>query len=303
MDVASGWAGRDDGQGGIRMSAFGFVSPLFVPADRPERFAKAASSGADAVILDLEDAVAPEAKVRAREALRTDFTDLPVIVRINAPGTPWHETDREAAAELPLTAVMIPKSAAGEAFDAACRAIPHPIIALVESAAGLATARELAALPSVARLAFGSIDFAADLGVAHSRQTLLPARFELALASRLASLPLPVDGVTTAIDDAALIQDDARHGRELGFGGKLCIHPRQIVPVIAGFAPSEAELEWARRVVASGEGASLVDGAMVDEPVRIRARAVLARRIALERRDGSGKAASALGLEPARLDV
>ncbi|MBN9435393.1 CoA ester lyase [Bosea sp. (in: a-proteobacteria)] len=258
-------------------AALDCLVPLFVPGNRPERFGKAAAAGCDAVILDLEDAVARDDKAAARAALRDDFTDLPIILRINGLGTPWHEADIAALMDLKLAAVMVPKAEAGAAFADLCARLPMPVIALIESACGLADARRIAATGNVARIAFGSIDFCADLGCAHSREALLAARSELVLASRLASLLPPIDGVTTAIDDAGLIAGDARHASELGFSGKLCIHPRQIEPVRAGFAPDPAEIAWARKVLASGDGAAAVDGAMVDEPVRLRARSILAR--------------------------
>jgi citrate lyase subunit beta/citryl-CoA lyase len=254
-----------------------FIVPLFVPGSRPERFEKAVSSGADAVIIDLEDAVAAEAKDAARAALSGGFTDRPVLVRINGIGTPWHMADVAAASGLPFAAMMVPKADASEDFEALCASSPLPVIALVETARGLAEARHIAATANVARLAFGSIDFCADLGCAHTREALLPARSELVLASRLAGLTEPIDGVTTAIDESALIAADARHARELGFGGKLCIHPRQVEAIRAGFHPDEAEIAWARKVLASGDGSTAVDGTMVDEPVRARARSILKR--------------------------
>ncbi len=253
-------------------------SPLFVPANRPDRFAKAAVSGADAIILDLEDAVAADAKDAARAALSVDFTPLPVIVRINAAGTPPHDADLAAVAALRPAAIMLPKAETAAGCQAVARALGGiPLIALIETARGLAHARDIAALPEVLRLAFGSVDFCADLGSAPLREALLPARFELVLASRLAGIAAPIDGVTVQLDDPAISHDDAAHARALGMTGKLCIHPRQIAPVRRAFAPSDAEIDWARRVLASGDGAVLVDGAMVDEPVRLRARAILAR--------------------------
>lgn len=254
-----------------------FTVPLFVPANRPERFAKAADAGADAAILDLEDAVAADAKDAARAALRADFATVPVLVRVNGLGTPWHAADMAALAGRAFAAVMVPKAEAGEAFTALCAAAPIPVVALVETARGLADARRIAQTAHVARLAFGSIDFCADLGCAHGRDALLAARSEVVLASRLAGLVPPIDGVTTAIDDADAVCGDARHARDLGFGGKLAIHPRQITSIRAGFAPDAAEIAWARKVLASGDGAAAVDGAMVDEPVRIRARVILGR--------------------------
>lgn len=253
-------------------------APLFVPANRPERFAKAASSGADAVILDLEDAVAVEAKEAARAALDSSFTNLPVIVRVNAQDTPWHEGDVAAVASFPVAGIILPKAedTATVALTVA-RMLGKPVIALIESARGLANARSIAAVKGVARLAFGSVDFCADLGCAHLREVLLPARSEMVLASRLAGIAAPLDGVTVQLDDLEVSYGDAAHARALGMTGKLCIHPKQISEVKRAFLPSKAEIDWARRVLATGDGAVSVDGAMVDEPIRMSARAVLAR--------------------------
>ncbi|HPE60187.1 MAG: CoA ester lyase [Thiothrix sp.] len=253
-------------------------TPLFVPANRPERFAKAAASGADGIILDLEDAVAADARDAARMALRRDFTPLPVMVRINAAHTRWHAADLAAVRQLLPAAVMLPKAEQPDVVAGVVAALGGqiPVLALIETAGGLAQARAIAALPGVEQLVFGSVDFCADLGCEHQREVLLPARFELVLASRLAGIAAPLDGVTTRLDDPAIVQADARHARDLGMGGKLCIHPRQIAAVQNAFAPSAAEVDWARRVLASGDGAVAVDGAMVDEPVRQRARAILA---------------------------
>lgn len=252
-----------------------WAAPLFVPANRPDRFAKAAASCADAVVLDLEDAVAAADKDHARARLAGLPPDCPVIVRINAIGTPWHEADLAALRSLPLAALMLPKAEDADAIAGlACGNLL--IIALIETARGLAAARTIAALPNVARLAFGSVDYCLDLGMEHQRDLLLPARSELVLASRLAEIAAPLDGVTTQLD-AAAAADDAGHARAIGMAGKLCIHPLQVRSVIDAFLPSEAEVEWARRVLGSGDGAASVDGEMVDEPVRLRAHGILER--------------------------
>lgn len=257
--------------------------PLFVPGDRPERLAKAMAAGPDAVIVDLEDAVAPEAKATARAGLAAALAalpaGLPVLLRINAAGTGWHDDDLAAAAVLPLAGLILPKAeTAGDLRRAGDRS-GRPVIALIESALGLHRAAELAA--ASARIAFGSIDFAADLAMSHTRTALQAARAALVLAARLAGQPAPLDGVTTAIHDAARLEDDCRHAVELGFGGKLLIHPAQIAPARRGFAPSADEALWARRILsaaAGGGGAALrVDGAMVDAPVIRRAEQILAR--------------------------
>jgi len=253
-------------------------APLFVSANRPDRFEKAAGTDADAIILDLEDAVPESEKDSARANLRTGFTGKPLIVRLNAAGTAWHEADVAALRTLSPAAVMLPKAEDPRALENLWQALGSriPVLALIESAKGLATARDIAALEGVVRLAFGSIDYCADLGCAHKREVLLPVRSELVLASRLAGIAAPIDGVTAELTDPALAFEDAAHAKDLGMTGKLCIHPKQIAEVRCAFAPGEADIAWARRVLATGGGAVAVDGAMVDEPVRIRARAILA---------------------------
>ncbi|MFX0545071.1 HpcH/HpaI aldolase/citrate lyase family protein [Roseovarius sp. S1116L3] len=252
---------------------------LFVPADRPERIAKAAGAGADAVIVDLEDAVAAEAREAARAGLAEALkgVEAPLILRINAAGTPWHKDDLAAAAALPLSAVMLAKAETGESCAHVGRATGLPVIALVETARGIANLGEIA--EATARMAFGSIDYAADLGMGHTRQSLLSARAALVLAARLAEQPAPLDGVTTATRDEALIEEDCRHAAEMGMGGKLIIHPAQITAARRGFAPSEDEVTWAGRVLeaATGGAAVQMDGAMIDAPVIARARQIIAR--------------------------
>lgn len=255
---------------------------LFVPGDRADRFAKAVSAGPDTVIIDLEDAVAANAKEQARENLADGLSALPVdtriVLRVNAIGTAWHKLDVAAAARLRLMAVMLPKAESADDLNRVADRCGFPVIALVETAIGLHRATEIAAASS--RIAFGSIDFAADLNMAHTRQSLLVARSTLVIAARLAGQPAPIDGVTTAIHDANLISDDCAHAVELGFSGKLLIHPAQIAPARLGFAPSEAELAWAAQILAAaaaGDAATQIGGAMVDPPVIHRARQIMAR--------------------------
>lgn len=255
--------------------------PLFVPADRPERYGKAFAAGADAVIVDLEDAVAPADKDAARGALAAASADLaraacPVLLRINARTTAFYEADLAVARQVPLAGLMLAKAeAATDVADLAARS-GRPVLALIESARGLAAARDIAA--SGARLAFGSIDLAADLGCAHIWDALLGARTELVLASRLAGLAGPIDGVTTAVKDAGATEHDMRRAASLGMAGKLLIHPAQIGPARIGLRPTADELAWAERVLAAGDGAAAaVDGAMVDAPVRLRAEQIRRR--------------------------
>jgi citrate lyase subunit beta/citryl-CoA lyase len=261
-------------------------SALFVPADRPERIGKALASGADAVIVDLEDAVAPSAKEGARAALArwlaTPEGSGPVLVRVNAPGTPWFADDLASCRAPRVQGVVVPKAeSAGQLAEVAATVPGRALFPLVETAAGIDAVEALARAPGVQRLLFGSIDLQADLGILGEGEELLYFRARLVLAARLASLAPPLDGVTTAIDDAALLRADAQRARRLGFGGKLCIHPRQVAGVNEAFTPSPQELDWARRVLAaaeaSGGAAVAVDGKMVDAPVLLRARALLAQ--------------------------
>ena len=256
--------------------------PLFVPGDRPDRFAKAAGAGTDTVIIDLEDAVAPGAKASAREGLAGGLEGLDGVqiwLRVNAVGTEWHSADMAAAASVSVHAVMLPK-AENAAQLAGVRAQLRPgqaLIALVETARGVHAAEDIAQASD--RMAFGSVDYALDLGCQPSRDAFLLARSRLVLAARLAGRPAPLDGVTTKTDDSALVQADSAYAYGLGFGGKLLIHPRQIEPARAGFAPAPEEIAWAKRVLAeAGSGAAAaMDGEMIDAPVLERARGILAR--------------------------
>ncbi|MFI6122123.1 HpcH/HpaI aldolase/citrate lyase family protein [Streptomyces sp. NPDC051064] len=249
---------------------------LFVPGHRPDRFDKAASSGADLVIVDLEDAVAAEDKDRARRAA-AEWPALGgrTVVRVNAPGTPWFEADLRMAAGLGCL-VMVPK--AEDPAVLAEIAARCTLIALIETALGAERAYEVCSVPGVVRAAFGNVDLAAQLGVAHDDTlALIHARSRLVLASAAAGISPPVDGVTTAVRDVDALAADTAHARRLGFSGKLCVHPAQIAPAAAGFAPTESELRWARAVLGAGEAVTTVDGHMVDKPVLERARRILAR--------------------------
>jgi citrate lyase subunit beta/citryl-CoA lyase len=255
---------------------------LFVPGNRPDRFDKACAAGADAVILDLEDAVAPAGKQAARDAVRGWLEKGGCAwLRVNGTDTPWHQHDL-ALLEWPgVLGVLLPKAERPEELSALASSIRAgtPLVPLVETALGLWNARELASVAGVQRLAFGSVDFQVDLSIGGDGDELLFARSQLVLASRGAGVLPPIDGVTVAIDDASVLQADVARSRRLGFGGKLCIHPRQVAAIQAGFRPAAVDLEWARRVVdaaeAGGHDAARVDGKLVDKPVIDRARALL----------------------------
>ena len=256
------------------------ASYLFVPGNRPERFGKALASGADQVIIDLEDAVAPADKLVARDAVRASLDpEFPAAVRINSADSEWFEHDLSLCSLPGVAAVVLPK-AASVADVARVRAAGAPmVLALIESAEGLANARALAAADGVSRLMFGSIDFSVDLGIEGDERELDAFRSELVLASRLAGIAPPVDGVTTAIDDAEVLRRDTLRGKRFGFGGQLCIHPKQLAIVHAAFLPSNDEVHWAMRVLdaarQAGGDAVAVDGKMVDKPVMMRAERIL----------------------------
>ncbi|OZI28317.1 hypothetical protein CAL18_02830 [Bordetella genomosp. 7] len=249
-------------------------SLLFVPGDRADRYAKAASMGADAIILDLEDAVLPDAKPAARDAVAgwIHQTRHSAIVRVNSAATPWFEDDLRALARAGCRAVMVPKAESPDVLRRARTIVGHDaaLFPLIETAQGAECARELARQPGVARLVFGSVDYARDTGI-QDEQGWLPARIGLVLASRLAGLAAPIDGTTLQWHDEPAVRAAAAASRRLGFGGQLCIHPRQVEPVNQGFMPTDDELAWARRVVqavASGaHGAITVDGKLVDKPL------------------------------------
>ena len=256
-------------------------SLLFVPGHRADRFDKALAAGASAVIIDLEDAVAPADKDAARAALAGWLRpEHAVIVRINSADTPWFAADLALCGAPGVAGVMCPKAERPETLAQLAAAGARGLLPLVESAAGIANLDALAHAPGVWRLAFGSIDLQVDLGLKDATEDeLLPLRLQLVLASRLAGIGAPVDGVSTAIDDADRLAQDVARARRLGFGGKLCIHPKQVALVNAGMAPSAAELAWAQRVTdasaAAGGAAVAVDGKMVDKPVLLRAAAIL----------------------------
>lgn len=261
---------------------------LFVPGHRPERFDKALASGADAVILDLEDAVAPDDKAAAREAVARWLAAAPealrsrIVVRLNDESTPWYEADAALLRQHAWVGAMLPKAErAASVLRLRDGAPALRVIALVETAKGVLNAEALAQASGVERLAFGTIDYAVDLDLSGDPVGLDLAAGRLALASRAADLAPPVAGVTAAIDDDALLREEFARARAHGFGAKLCIHPRQVAAVHAFLQPSAAELAWARQVteaVAQAGGAVVrVDGKMVDLPVLKRAQRLLQR--------------------------
>ena len=265
-------------------------SLLFVPGNRPERFAKAIASGADAVVLDLEDAVPPAQKAAARDAVGEALVALgasrvPLILRVSTPGGEAGAADLAWLSGVPAPAgVMVAKSESPADLAAVQRAAPAAaLLPLIETAAGYAALAQIAAAPGVLRLVVGHIDFMADTGLRCSddERELDPLRFAVAMQTRLQRLEAAVDGVTTAIDDDDRLRRDTRRALNFGFGAKLCIHPRQVAVVHEALAPAAEEVDWARRVLAADAAAAgaavQLDGKMVDLPVVLQARRTLAR--------------------------
>lgn len=262
---------------------------LFVPGNRPERFLKAIDSGADAVVIDLEDSVPLQSKDAAREGVCLALPTLPasacVVVRINSPETAMGLQDVAALAECPrLAGLMVPKCESAQVLQSVYQVLPGlPLLPIIESAAGYLALPQIALAPNVGRLVVGHIDFLADTGMVCSpdQRELDPLRFQVAMCTRAGNLDAAVDGVTVSVDDEAALRVDTERAVRFGMGGKLCIHPRQVQGVHEAFRPAAAEVDWAERVLAamsaSGGAAVQLDGKMIDAPVLLQARRIIAR--------------------------
>jgi citrate lyase subunit beta/citryl-CoA lyase len=259
-------------------------SYLFVPGNRPDRFDKALAAGADAVIVDLEDAVPPAEKATARRHVAEWLSPAhPVIVRVNAFDSEWFRDDLAVCGHAGVAGVVLPKAEQVDHLQTIVDRVDGmtSILPIVETAQGMWNAEVLARMPRVQRLLFGSIDLSIDLNLSGEEDDLLYYRSRLVLVSRVAGIQPPVDGVTTTFELPDRVRADAQRAKRLGFGGKLCIHPKQIAPVHEAFAPTAEEIAWARRVMAaagsSAGAATAIDGAMVDRPVIAQAEAILLR--------------------------
>ncbi|MNM30850.1 Citrate lyase subunit beta-like protein [compost metagenome] len=260
-------------------------SALFVPASRPERIPKALATGADRVIVDLEDAVEESLKEQARTNLDqflSEHADTRILVRVNAPEHWAHEADLAVCRRhAGVVGILLPKAETVEQIRLA-HATGKPVWPIIESARGLAALPSLAAALGVDRLSFGSLDLGLDLGLRTgseaAEQVLGHARYAVLLHSRVAGLAPPLDGVYPSIQDTDGLYRVVEFARDMGFGGALCIHPNQVAIIHRALKPSQVELDWARRVVDQAEsnaGVFTLDGQMVDAPVILRARAIL----------------------------
>lgn len=257
-------------------------SYLFVPADRPDRYAKALASGADAIIVDLEDAVAPDRKTRAREAVANfPFAERSICLRVNGSQTEWLNEDLALCMLPAVNAVMLPKVESAVQIHQIADRIPEaiPLLPFIETAQGYWNMRDIALAGRVQRLVFGVLDFMLDLGLGASGAELNSVRLQMVITSRVAGIGAPVDGVTQDVKDLELLRREALLSRNLGFGGKTCIHPAQVATVNACFSYSNEDIAWAGKViaaVAAARGAVIqLDGKMIDRPVVERAKAIL----------------------------
>lgn len=287
----------------------GAIAPLYVPGDRPERFDKAMASEADAVIVDLEDAVAPEHKPAARAAARAWLAHArpkPVYVRVNDPHSPWFAEDMAAlAGAAGLTGIRLPKIESAADVAAVVAALPADLLGdrdgdqragvelqcLIESARGVEAAFEIAsAHPLVAGIALGEADLAGELGVSDATG-LAWVRGRVIVAARAAGLPAPHMSVYTSVNDLDGLAASCEAGRRLGFAGRTLIHPRQAPAVLRAFAPTAEQAAAARSVLdalavarAAGSGvAVLADGRFVDRAMEHAAQRTVALRESLDR--------------------
>ena len=255
-------------------------SYLFAPGHNEKLLQRVFEAGADAVMLDLEDAVPPHAKPHARALVAEVLADRPAWVRINAVGTEVAADDLEAVGGL-AAGIRIPKvEAAADVEWVRERAPETPLICAIESARGLVAAHDIAAVDGVRHLSLGGIDLRRDLGAGDGNLQTLYARSHLVVASRSAGLDPPIDSVYARLDDEAGLRSQAEFARSLGFFGKSAIHPRQLAILHEVFTPSAEEIEWAQSVLAAfgaagGAAVRLPDGEFVDLPVADRAERLL----------------------------
>lgn len=269
-------------------------SLLFAPAVRPDLLRKMPRTGADAIVIDLEDATPPDAKDIGRIEMRSAVADLagqlPILVRVNDDTTPWHDDDLDSLPTEGLSGIVVPKIETIAGLDSLAarlndRGLDMPVIGGVETALGVADARPLLAHDVVSAAYFGAEDFIADLGGVHtaSNDEVAYARAQVALAGHLADLTV-IDQIVADFTDDDRCRRECLQARAMGYGGKLCIHPSQVAIANEAFLPSSEEIDRARRLLeayddakAQGVASVAFEGQMVDEPVARQARRVLAQ--------------------------
>jgi len=270
-------------------------SVLFTPGDRPEMLRKAPDAGADVIVFDLEDAVAPERKPEARETVHDvladdDFDpDCEVCLRINPTGVAADDDLHDVAdVAATLDSVMLPKTASADDVRTLTRLLGEhdsdlPVLALVETAQGVLNAADVAAADGTDALVFGAEDLSADVGATRTAEgtEVLYAREHVVLAASAADVDA-IDTVYTDIEDVDGLREETEFAIELGYDGKMAIHPAQVDPINEAFTPAPERVEWAERVLeakreadAEGRGVFRVDGEMVDAPLVEQARRVM----------------------------
>ena len=256
---------------------------LFAPGHNEKLLSKVFEAGADAVLLDLEDAVPAELKDKARAMVAEVAVARSCWVRVNRPGSETCGRDLEALADV-AAGLRVPKVESGaDVRWVAERAPGVPLDCTIESARGVLSLQDIAASPTCSLLSYGGVDLALDLGISGGELETLYARSAMVMAARAAGKPAPSDGVHTVIGDDDGLKREAEAARRLGFFGKSAIHPRQVAIINAVFTPSAEELDWATRVLAAfeasgGAATKLPDGQFVDLPVAERARQMLRSR-------------------------
>ena len=263
-----------------RADLFAVRSILFLPASNPRAIAKARQSAADLVVLDLEDAVKPADKGTAREAAVEAVAEawpMPVAIRANGVGTEWHSLDLDAIARSKADFAVLPRAISGHLVKGVRDAVGRPVMAMVETAAGVLAAADIAS--ESAALIAGTNDLRADLrlSLGGGRESISAALQLILLAARAAGVPA-FDGVFNGLDDEAGLRAEADNGRSLGFDGKSLIHPNQIAACHAAFAPSDAEVAEAKALIeAYGGGAERYKDAMIERMHVAAAQRVLER--------------------------
>jgi citrate lyase subunit beta/citryl-CoA lyase len=266
-------------------------SYLFAPGHNAKLLGKVFDAGADAVMLDLEDAVPPDAKDVARKLVAETLLTHPSWVRVNAVRTAQAAADLDAIAGR-AEGIRIPKTESAEDVQwVADRAPGTPLICAIESARGVLAAQEIAFAPGVRHLSVGGVDLQRDLNCGETALATLHARSHLVVASRAAGIEPPIDSVYPRLDDESGLREQAQFARELGFFGKSAIHPRQLKVLHEVFTPSDHEVQWAREVLAAfdaagGAALQLPSGEFVDLPVADRARRLLKIAAAIPQKEG-----------------
>jgi len=235
---------------------FAVRSLLFLPASNPRAIAKAREAGADLVVLDLEDAVRPAAKETAREAAVEAVASewpMPVAIRVNGMGTEWHSLDLDAVAGSKADCAIVPRATSAHLVRGVSEAVGKPVLAMIETAAGVLATAEIA--PETAGLIAGTNDLRADLHLPldATREPISASLQLIVLAARAAGVA-GFDGGFNQLTDLERFESECRDGRALGFDGKSLIHPDQITPCHRVFAPTEAEIDRARKLVAAFDG-------------------------------------------------